>query len=501
MQYNEIIRNFISKEKSLIIAPAGYGKTHAITACVKAIPDSDKVLILTHTHAGIASIKNKMLRENIDNKKFNIETITSYAQKYVKSYCIETIPEIEDSANYWDFILEKSIVIFNSSHIKKVIKSTYKHLFVDEYQDCSKKQHNMILKLSEILPTHILGDPLQGIIDFNDTLVNFEEDVIPIFGEPLKLMTPYRWIKSGNSDLGEYIKDIRPLLEQNYGNNDSQKNNINLSLAPQSAIEYINTTIDTSDRDFYQEPFYKRTLISKINRCEYNSLLVLVNKNMQSYERAKFINSLGLSHSIEMLEAIDDKEFYIIAKQIDKIIEEINRQKLTTIHKNIREKLLEKLFYNSELNDWFNQTGIKSRRQPNDYLSSELNILYDKFLLKPNINTIYKLLNFMLKTLKLKPKRPSLTYAIVSALSTNDNNLSAYKAMTLQRNKIRKVGRKVDDKCIGTTLLTKGLEFDAVIIVDAHKFRCPKNLYVAITRATKKLIIFSKGNIIKPYQD
>ena len=147
MQYNEIIRNFISKEKSLIIAPAGYGKTHAITACVKAIPDSDKVLILTHTHAGIASIKNKMLRENIDNKKFNIETITSYAQKYVKSYCIETIPEIEDSANYWDFILEKSIVIFNSSHIKKVIKSTYKHLFVDEYQDCSKKQHNMIFKI------------------------------------------------------------------------------------------------------------------------------------------------------------------------------------------------------------------------------------------------------------------------------------------------------------------------------------------------------------------
>ena len=73
--------------------------------------------------------------------------------------------------------------------------------------------------------------------------------------------------------------------------------------------------------------------------------------------------------------------------------------------------------------------------------------------------------------------------------------------MVLQRNKIRKIGRKVDEKCIGTTLLTKGLEFDAVIIVDAHKFRCPKNLYVAMTRATKKLIIFSKENILRPYQD
>ena len=151
MLYKEIIRNFISKEKSLIIAPAGYGKTHTITECVKAIPDSDKVLILTHTHAGIASIKNKMINEKVDNKKFNIETITSYAQKYVKSYCTDTLPDIEDSAIYWDFILEKVIDVFNSSHIKKVIGSTYKHLFVDEYQDCNKKQHSMILKLSEIL--------------------------------------------------------------------------------------------------------------------------------------------------------------------------------------------------------------------------------------------------------------------------------------------------------------------------------------------------------------
>ena len=501
MSYDEIIKNFISKEKSLIIAPAGYGKTHTITECVKAIPDTDRVLILTHTHAGIASIKNKMINEKVDNKKFNIETITSYAQKYVKSYCTDTLPDIEDSAIYWDFILEKVIDVFNSSHIKKVIGSTYKHLFVDEYQDCNKKQHSMILKLSEILPTHILGDPLQGIIDFNDDLVNFEEDVIPIFGEPLELTTPYRWIKSGNSDLGDYIKDVRPLLEQNYINNDSQKNNINLSLAPQSAIEYINTTIDTSDRKFHQEPFYKRTLISKINSCEYNSLLVLVNKDMQPYERAYFINNLGLSLSIKMLEAIDDKEFYKIAKQIDKIIEEINKQQLTNIHKNIRENLWERLFYSSELNKWFNDLGVKPKRQPNEILSLELKLFYEEFLSNPNVNSIFKLLNFILKTIKIKPKRPSLIYTLISALNITDNNLSAYKAMTLQRNKIRKIGRKVDDKCIGTTLLTKGLEFDAVIIVDAHKFRCPKNLYVAITRATKKLIIFSKGNILKPYQD
>ena len=500
MLYKEIIRNFISKEKSLIIAPAGYGKTHTITECVKAIPDSDKVLILTHTHAGIASIKNKMINEKVDNKKFNIETITSYAQKYVKSYCTDTLPDIEDSANYWDFILEKVIDVFNSTHIKKVIGSTYKHLFVDEYQDCSKKQHNMILKLSEILPTHVLGDPLQGIIDFNETLVNFEEDVIPIFGEPLKLTVPYRWINSENNDFASFLVNVRQLLEQNFSNT-SSKNIIDLSKISIPTIETIVTNIDASDSEFYQNSNYKRVLANKINYCEYNSLLVLVNNNMLPKIRASFINRLGCSHSVKMLEAIDDKDFYRIAIQIDKLIEQLNIQQLTNIHKDIREKLLEKLFNKTELNDWFNNSGVKNRTQQYKYLSIELKSLYDNFLAKPGVNSIYKLLYFLLKTLNLKSPRPSLAYAIISALNVPGNNLSVYKAMVLQRNKIRKLGRKVDEKCIGTTLLTKGLEFDAVIIVDAHRFRCPKNLYVAMTRATKKLIIFSKGNILKPYQD
>ncbi|MFV1977526.1 MAG: hypothetical protein ACC651_17435 [Candidatus Scalindua sp.] len=44
------------------------------------------------------------------------------------------------------------------------------------------------------------------------------------------------------------------------------------------------------------------------------------------------------------------------------------------------------------------------------------------------------------------------------------------------------MGRKIKGKCIGTTLLTKGLEFDTVAILNARKFDCPKNLYVALTR-------------------
>ena len=77
--------------------------------------------------------------------------------------------------------------------------------------------------------------------------------------------------------------------------------------------------------------------------------------------------------------------------------------------------------------------------------------------------------------------------------------ITVYESMVNSRNLIRRIGNRVEWKCIWTTLLTKWLEFDTVLILNAHKFNCPKNLYVAITRASNKLIIFSESNILSPY--
>jgi len=77
--------------------------------------------------------------------------------------------------------------------------------------------------------------------------------------------------------------------------------------------------------------------------------------------------------------------------------------------------------------------------------------------------------------------------------------ISVYDSMKEIRNIKRRVGRKIRGRCIGTTLLTKGLEFDTVAVLDAHKFPCPRNFYVAITRACRRLIIFTNNKILSPY--
>jgi DNA helicase-2/ATP-dependent DNA helicase PcrA len=176
------VTDFISKNKSLIIAPAGYGKTYYLATCLLETPDNEKQLILTHTHAGIASIKQKIKELNIPTSKYHIETITGFAQKYVLAYyCGKDIPKVDNSneegVKYFAFIVKKAIEILNIKSVKKTIRYSYQGLFVDEYQDCTVSQHQMIMSLAEVLPTHILGDPLQGIFGFGEPLVDFVSDL------------------------------------------------------------------------------------------------------------------------------------------------------------------------------------------------------------------------------------------------------------------------------------------------------------------------------------
>ena len=104
---------FVQKEKSMLIAPAGFGKTHTIAECLKITHDQGKQLILTHTHAGVASIKEKIKKEAIPNLNFEVETITSFAQKYVMAfYTGNDFPDQENSKFYYPFIIDKAKEIF-----------------------------------------------------------------------------------------------------------------------------------------------------------------------------------------------------------------------------------------------------------------------------------------------------------------------------------------------------------------------------------------------------
>ncbi|MEJ7682586.1 MAG: UvrD-helicase domain-containing protein [Segetibacter sp.] len=114
------------------------------------------------------------------------------------------------------FIIIKATALIKLKPIADIIAATYTGLFVDEYQDCTDSQHKLIVALSEILPTRLLGDPLQGIFGFHsEALVDFNSSIgmVEFNNEKHLLEEPWRW-KHTNVNLGKDLKEIRKKLEE-----------------------------------------------------------------------------------------------------------------------------------------------------------------------------------------------------------------------------------------------------------------------------------------------
>ncbi len=467
--------DFISKPKSMVIAPAGYGKTHSIAECLK--HTTGKQLILTHTHAGVASLKEKIQKENILSKDYHIETISSFAQKYVIAFhCGNDIPEQDNKDDYFPFIIAKAKDLFSKKPIKDVIATTYSGLFVDEYQDCTIEQHELLSALSDILFTRIFGDPFQGIFGFNgQQLVDLINDLGSFERFP-DLQDPWRW-KDINPALGDCLKDIRAKL--------NNRDIVDLSLY-EPHIEVLQIT--ETDKYTYGTDYARRLW----GLTRQNNILILHPDSTNINSRKDFISRFNNVYFL--VEAIDGKDFYKFSREFENIDTDNVYSKLYG--------LIPKLFNGTTSRDvWFNVDDTKNKRDEED-----------KKIIKPikeNIEKLKQIISFSLisntlkKTYKLpnmKCYRKELFFDLCKALEQAEyKSISVYDAMKDIRNSKRKVGRKIDGKCIGTTLLTKGLEFDTVAVLDAHKFECPKHFYVAITRACRKLIIFTEQKELRPY--
>jgi len=92
--------------------------------------------------------------------------------------------------------------------------------------------------------------------------------------------------------------------------------------------------------------------------------------------------------------------------------------------------------------------------------------------------------------------RKELYFEVLKILRESLSTGAALKeAMIRTRENTRRLGRKFFRRIIARTVLIKGLEFDHTIILDADSFD-EKNLYVALTRASRTVTILSKTNFL-----
>jgi len=457
---------FASKERAVVIAAAGCGKTHLIAEAVGCQKDG-RQLILTHTHAGVRSLRDKLKLLGVSSRLFCVDTIAGFALKYAISFPKTSgLSMFMPVSSEWNEVYEPATRIISHSIGKHILRSSYSGLYVDEYQDCTLIQHELIKKIADVLPCRIVGDPLQGIFDFEDSpLVNWSKDILPYFERLPDLCIPYRW-KNGNNALGDWLLDIRNSL--------ASGKPIDLRKLP-NGVQYFSLSEKSQTDACYHCP--KVGTVVAIHKMPDQAHFVArkLNGTFISMEEIEGKDLLSWSEKFEQSSS-NERSIAVIdfaSKCMTRVSTELTtiKKKLMKGKKNIALGLSK---YASIAG------GLEEVANSNEFTT----ILKSMVLIEQVPKRVIfrsELWNDMKRTIK--------EYG-TGAYSTLRE--TAWKV----RDRGRILGRKPSNRTVSRTLLIKGLEFDHAIVLDAGQLSA-KELYVAMTRGSKSLTIISSSNILK----
>lgn len=203
--------------RGTITAPAGCGKTQLIADALKRHAGGKPILVLTHTNAGVVALRNRLDKASVPASAYRLSTIDGWAMRLIRTFPQRSghNPAILDLTQRDDYpnIRLAAAHLLKAGHINDILASSYARLIVDEYQDCSLRQHAVVFYAAQTLPTCVLGDPMQAIFGFgSDGLAHWDSHVCTHFPLTGELATPWRWINAKNEALGHWLLDVRGKL-------------------------------------------------------------------------------------------------------------------------------------------------------------------------------------------------------------------------------------------------------------------------------------------------
>ena len=463
-----------------VVAPAGYGKTYLIaesTAC-----STGRQLILTHTYAGVNALRRKMRTLGVSDRLYRIDTIASWVLRLSLSYSATSGWSEERPANNarWSALYEACSGLLDHAFIRRIVRASYDGLYVDEYQDCSVAQHGIVLKLARDIPSRVLGDPLQGIFDFDgQNPVDWERDVEGNFECLGVLDVPHRWIQAGAGDLGSWLQNVRTRLEQGQP--------IDLNVGRPAAVTFKRANADP------QALIRSQGNTCRFFQCERDHTVIAIHRGSQEYKAKCHKLSQSLGGRFSSIEEVEGKALFSFIGKLErartdaaclKEIVAFAKQCMTAVSRSLPAATLRGEYMNIRANT----RNVKAVRWANAYLAS------------PDSSAIIGLLLALKEIPDVNLVRADLFYRALGAL----NKAVLHPALSLAeatdkyhgefRHKGRPVGRR---RLIGTTLLVKGLEFDHAIVLDATSLS-KKELYVALTRWARSLTIVSTSPVLNP---
>lgn len=463
---SEAIYQAMGRARSgFVEAPAGCGKTEAIVKTVGTFCDGCQ-LVLTHTHAGVDALRQRFRTHGIARAKYHVDTIAGWSWGWVRMYPSNAAYRGPADIAAWADVYSSMCNLLHKGFVTQGILNSYSGVIVDEYQDCTAQMHTVIVELKRLLPCRVLGDDLQGIFGFRDEKLIGWTDVRAEFGSDLgALETPHRWIKAGNEKLGRWLlnsrDDFRASREPHYRNSPVEHRSMNYSDLGKKLIGIV------------REKEGRMCIIGhKARPLPAGIETSLVNHNFRVLEP----NDLSVLQ--DLVRAICDGE----AAKAPKAVMAFFKRVFGALGPDDRQ---------------FFERILSNKRQR--VVRADRRALCEKHGEGVTPRLLFDLLEYVVRNqdtpCKLKESVSALQCILEAHLETGASIKTLY-ADEIARRKYHSRGSAY--RCIGSTLLVKGLEFDHTIILRAPDWQAGwgthKDVYVALTRGAKSVTLIDVIN-------
>jgi hypothetical protein len=462
-------RPLAASNRGAMIAAAGTGKTHVIAWAVSRY-SRGRELILTHTHAGVDALRRRLGELGADPRRFRLDTIAGWSLRLVAAFPTRSrlpTPTPRTHEEY-EAVSEAAARLLGLEPYRRIVRNSYAGVYVDEYQDCTKAHHSVVLGLASILPCRVVGDPLQGIFGFGrNQLVSWEEEVAPVFDALPAPTTPWRW-EGKNGELGSWLVGTRSALERGGA--------IDLREAP---VERIDGRTASWMRDAQKACF-------GVAGREGETAVVIRSFGNQCHKIASV-----LAGTFSCVEPFDAQDLFDTASRIDDERGFARGAAVLEFAASCMTKIKTEL--GALLGALKAGRGTKSKKHP---------VLRDAVLRVADDGGFHEI-RAALEGLADLPGaviyRRELFREMLRGLRAVERGEagSLVDAVWQARERTRRAGRRLPRCAVGTTLLVKGLEFDHCIVMDADALDA-RNLYVALTRGSRSLTVVSRGAELRP---
>lgn len=457
--------------------PAGTGKTHLLAAAVAlAAGEGKRLLVLTHTNAGVDAIRRRLRDFGVVHSSVRVDTITSWAFTLVGAYSVIAEMSVADAPPDWtqsdDYLLAATKVA-RSNSIADVHRVSFDYLFVDEYQDCTVVQHEFILVLAAAIPQSvILGDRLQAIFSFAGALVDWDSDVLPRFPPTHVDVEPHRWTNH-NVDLGRWLLDIRTMLVPGAFFDFAAHQVPGLNFVPSTDVAVLVKTAH-SFRNF-------------------DETVVLLDKWPKDV--AGHASRLGGSYTV-----MEDIGGNFMRAQLRDLPAEGNPLLAHWFALFAKACIVGLSGIDATV-----QRRLEQNRSVSHYVRPGLEpflTALDKLRINPTYAGLAEASGTVRGIAGVRVYRWEAWNDTREAIArTAESGEPPLVSLGQVRERLRRTGRRNENRIASRTLLVKGLEYDHVIIADLSMMKDPRNLYVALSRARKSVSVLGTSSQIQLAND